>query len=283
MIVGPLLAIFPHPDDETFTAGGVMAAAIERGIPVTLVCATRGEAGESSIPGLDDPEKLGAVREQELREAMGHLGVTDVRFLGYRDSGMEGSAEAEDERAFVRVPLEEAAARLASLIREIRPSAILTYGPDGIYGHPDHLHLHHAVVRAVTLAADPAFAGPPAEAWRTPRLYFGTVPREEMVAMLERAGGPLESISETARANLGTPTADISHFIDTTRWAEEKRAAFAAHRTQTGEGGPISDIPPDVLEERLGREFFVRANLPWSTEVDQPDLLDELATEHSSR
>ncbi len=281
--MGPLLAIFPHPDDETFTAGGVMAAAIERGIPVTLLCATRGEAGESSIPSLDDPDKLGAVREQELREAMLHLGVTDVRFLGYRDSGMEGSSEADHERAFVRVPVEDVAAGLASLIRDIRPTAILTYGPDGIYGHPDHLHLHHATVRAVILAADPAFAGPPADVWRTPGLYFGTAPREEMQAMLEREGSPLESISETARANLGTPTADITHVIDTTRWADGKGAAFAAHRTQTGEGGPINNIPPDVLEQRLGREYFVRAALPWSAQIAEPDLLDELAVEQASR
>lgn len=274
--MGPLLAIFPHPDDETFTAGGVMAAAVERGMPVTLLCATRGEAGESAIPGVENPEQLGIVREDELREAMRHLAVTDVRFLGYRDSGMEGSPEAEDERAFVRATLPDAAAKIASIIREIRPRVILTYGPDGIYGHPDHLHLHRATELAVIEAANPDFGGSSAEPWKTPRLYFGTAPREEMLAMLERPGSPLESISDSARANLGTPAADITHTIDTSRWVDAKREAFAAHRSQTGEGGPLSSIPAEVLEQRLRREYFVRAHLPWSANGEAPDLLDEL-------
>ena len=83
-----MLTIFAHPDDETFSAAGVMAAAAERGLPVTVISATRGEAGESAIAGLDDPERLGVVRERELREAMRQIGVLDVRLLGHRDSGM---------------------------------------------------------------------------------------------------------------------------------------------------------------------------------------------------
>ena len=113
----PLLAVFAHPDDETFGAAGVMAAAVERGVPVTVISATRGEAGESSIAGLDDPERLGVVRERELREAMRQIGVSDVRLLGYRDSGMAGSPSAEDPQAFIRAPVETVAARLASHIR----------------------------------------------------------------------------------------------------------------------------------------------------------------------
>src|SRR5829696_5713919 len=102
----PLLAIFAHPDDETFGAAGVMAAAVERGVPVTVISATRGEAGESSVAGLDAPEQLGVVREQELREAMRQIGVSDVRLLGYRDSGMAGSPSAEDPQAFIRAPVD---------------------------------------------------------------------------------------------------------------------------------------------------------------------------------
>lgn len=276
----PLLAIFPHPDDETFTAAGLLAATAERGIPVTLVCATRGEAGESSLPELDDPDRLGAVREEELRDAMAHLGVRDVRFLDYRDSGMEGSVEAQHPRALVQAPEETVAAELAGLIREIAPGIVLTYGPEGIYGHPDHLHLHKAALRAVHLAADPAFAGQQSrEPWQTPDLYFGTAPREEMVAIFDRPNSPLSSISETALANLGTPRAGITHEIDVRRWLAAKRAAVAAHVTQTGEGGPLSGMPAEAMESRLLREHYVRARLPWNTPDDPPTLLDQLAAE----
>ena len=270
--MGPLLAIFPHPDDETFSAAGVMAAAVERGAPVTVISATRGEAGESSIPGLDDPERLGVVRERELRDAMQQLGITDVRFLAYRDSGMEGSAQAQHPRALVGAPVEEVAETLATYIRTVMPQVIITYGQDGLYGHPDHLHLHYAVLQAIESAADPAPNGRGADApWRTAQLYFATAPREDLLAMLERPDSPLQSLSPAALANLGTPRADITHVIDVSHWAEKKRAAIASHRTQTGEGGPLANMPQEVVERRLACEFFVRAPLPWSSPEGQQD------------
>ena len=286
--MGSLLAIFPHPDDETFSAAGVMAGAVERGVPVTVISATRGEAGESSIPGLDDPERLGVVRERELRDAMRQLGVTDVRFLAYRDSGMEGSPEAEHPQALVRASVDAVATELVTHIRTVQPHVIITYGQDGLYGHPDHLHLHYAVLRAVESAADPAHTHKGrtmSEPWQTGRLYFATAPREDMLAMLERPDSPLQSLSPAARANLGTPRADITHVIDISRWAVKKRVAIAAHRTQTGEGGPLANMPQDVVERRLAREFFVRAALPWSspeTQVDEePDIIAALAGERN--
>lgn len=274
---GPLLAIFPHPDDETFTAGGLLAAARERGIGVTLVCATRGEAGESAIPGLDHDDVLGEVRERELREAMAKLDVDDVRFLGFRDSGMEGSAEAGHPHAFVRAPICLVASQLADLICEIRPEVIVTFGPEGVYGHPDHLHLHEAAVEAVLIAArtDPATAQGQ-ESWRTPSLYFGTAPREDMLAIFDRPNSPLPSLSETARANLGTPRGDITHVLDVRHWDAPKRAAIKAHFTQTGEGGPLGAMPSEALEARIGWEHFVRAELPWGKSEEPQDLLDLL-------
>ena len=282
--MGPLLAIFPHPDDETFSAAGVIAAAVERGVPVTVISATRGEAGESSIPSLDDPERLGVVRERELCDAMHQLGVTDVRFLTYRDSGMEGSSQAEHPKALVRSPVEEVAAKLVPHIRAVRPQVIMTYGQDGLYGHPDHLHLHYAVFQALQSAADSAYQGrATSEPWQTARLYFATAPREDLLAMLERPESPLQSLSPAALANLGTPRADITHVVDISPWAEKKRAAIAAHRTQTGEGGPLANMPPEVVERRLAREFFVHAPLPWSLpgtqEVGELDIIAALAGE----
>ena len=278
----PLLTLFAHPDDETFSTGGLMAAAVERGQPVTALSATRGEAGESAIADLDDPERLGVVRERELREAMRQVGVSDVRLLGYRDSGMAGSPSAEHPQAFVRVPVESAASRIASQIRSVRPHVIVTFGPEGLYGHPDHLHMHHAALRAIELAADPSHTGrATAEPWQTPVLYFAAFPREDMLALFDRPNSPLRSLPEDARGNLGTPRSEITHRIDIEPWRERKRAAIAAHRTQTAAGGPLAGIPPEVIEWQLTSEYFVRAPLPWASPEDHggSDIITVLADE----
>lgn len=273
---GSLVAFFAHPDDETFTSAGVMAAAVERGIPVTVITATRGEAGGSGIPGLDDAERLGEERERELRDAMRQIGVTDVRWLGYRDSGLEDETAAAHPLAFTRIPVADVATILASQIRELRPEVLLAFGPEGLYGHPDHLHAHQVALQAVELAADPHFQDPGgAGPWQTPYLYFTAFPREEMQAMLER--GRFAWLSPEARANLGTPAADITHTVDIAPWTERKRAAIAAHQTQTGPGGPLSDIPPDAMETRWRREHFVRVPLPWSLPATTDDLITNLA------
>lgn len=274
---GPLVAFFAHPDDETFTSAGVMAAAVERGIPVTVITATRGEAGGSGIPGLDDAEQLGEVRDRELRDAMRQIGVTDVRWLGYRDSGLEDAAAAAHPLAFTRIPVTEVATSLAAHIRELRPEVLLTFGPEGLYGHPDHLHAHQVALEAVHLAAGPHLQDSDgAEPWQTPYLYFTAFPREDMQKMLER--GRFSWLSPEARANLGTPMADITHTVDIAPWAARKRAAIAAHETQTGPGGPLSDIPPDAMETRWRREHFVRVPLPWSAGSATDDLITTLAT-----
>jgi N-acetyl-1-D-myo-inositol-2-amino-2-deoxy-alpha-D-glucopyranoside deacetylase len=278
----PLLTIFAHPDDETFGTAGVMAAAVERGLPVTVISATRGEAGESAVPGLDDPERLGIVRERELHEAMRQIGVSDVRLLGYRDSGMAGSPSAEHPRAFIRVPVESAASTLASHIRSIRPHVILTFGPEGLYGHPDHLHMHHVALRAIQLAADPPHRGrATAEPWKTPVLYFAAFPREDMLAMFDRPNSPLSSLSDDARANLGTPRSQITHRISIEPWKASKRAAIASHRTQTAAGGPLAGIPPEVIEWQLSSEYFVRVPRPWSSADDSTNdiIIAALAAE----
>jgi LmbE family N-acetylglucosaminyl deacetylase len=271
-VSGPLLAIFAHPDDETFSAAGLMAAAVERQHPVTIVSATRGEAGKSAIPGLDTPERLGAVREEELREAMTSLGVADVRFLDYRDSGLDG--EQLDPLALTAASLADVAAALVPHILDLRPKMIVTFGPDGIYGHPDHIHVHHAALRAVSAAV-----GSPG-GWRTPYVYFATAPREAMHAMIESGEDRFDWMSPEMKANLCTPLADITHVLDISPWAEQKRTAIFAHRTQTAPGGPLSQLPADQLDRWLFREHFVRAPLPWSAPDD--DLLTVLASERRS-
>jgi LmbE family N-acetylglucosaminyl deacetylase len=278
---GPLLLVFAHPDDETFSCGGTLAAATARGVPATLICATRGEAGKTGDPRLDTPEVLAMVREQELRAAMRALGVADVRFLDYRDSGMAGTPENDDPRAFMLAPEAEVVAKLVVHLRAVRPATVVTFGPDGIYGHPDHLAVHRATTAAVHAAADPAFLPAVGDPWRTPALYYATTPRERLQALVQRPDSPLRELSPEQVARLGTPRAEITTVVDVSPHRGAKWRAIAAHRTQVGDGGPLSGIPDEQIEAITGREHFVRMPLPWddpTAPVD--DLLARLAAAH---
>jgi N-acetyl-1-D-myo-inositol-2-amino-2-deoxy-alpha-D-glucopyranoside deacetylase len=275
-----LLMIFAHPDDETFGCAGTVAALAERGVPSTLICLTRGEAGDSSIPNLDDPGLLGAVREQELRDAMAAVGLLDVRLGDFRDSGMPGSPAADDPRALVRADEQALAARLVVPIRALRPATVITFGPDGIYGHGDHLVAHRTATAAAGLAGDPAFRPELGPAWRAQALYYQAAPRDELVAMMERRGKPNNGMPEEFHGKMGVPREEIDTWIDVGPWGERKLAAMNAHRTQFGEGGPIADVPEEDRRLRLRRETFVRVALPWQDPANLPaDPVARLAAE----
>lgn len=278
---GPLLLVFAHPDDEVFGCAGTMAAAVEAGAHVALICATRGEMGDSSIPNLDEPEMLGAVREEELRAANALIGVTDVRLLDYRDSGMPGSPANAHPRAFANVPEDLVAARLVVAIRALRPTTVVTFGPDGVYGHPDHLVAHRATEAAVGLAADGDFRPELGAAWRVSALYFLAIPRDELLAMFEQRGKPGNGMPPELLDRMGTPREEIDTWIDISPWAEGKRRAMAAHRSQTGEGGPIQEVAEDAMERRLSRETFRRVSLPWT--ADGGDVVAAIAAAHPYR
>lgn len=126
-----MLVILAHPDDESFAAGGTLAKYAHHGVQVVLLCATRGEAG---IPGLT-PEEAGTIRERELRQAAEHLGV-EVYFLGYRDGEL---ADTKPESLLETI---------ACWLDLVQPQVILTFGPDGVSGHPDHIAISQTVTRA---------------------------------------------------------------------------------------------------------------------------------------
>jgi N-acetyl-1-D-myo-inositol-2-amino-2-deoxy-alpha-D-glucopyranoside deacetylase len=269
----PILLVYAHPDDEIFGAAGTMAALRERGLPVTLVCATRGEAGEISDPALATPETLAAVREGELRTAMAALDVDDVRFLDYRDSGMEGTPENDDPRALVQQPEAIVAAQIAAVIRDVRPRAVVTFGPDGVYGHPDHLYVHRATVRAVHLAPRPLAP------FEVSALYFSTTPRERLQERAALRRGPFKDMKPERLALIGTPRAEITTALDVGRYLQRKRAAIRAHRTQFGPDGPMAELPGDEVDRIFSREHFVRFRLPWSAPGAGDDPLAALEAE----
>ena len=143
-----LLAVLAHPDDETFGTGGTLALYSRRGVKVYLVCATRGEVGEMDPSLLHGFASVGERREAELRCAAKKLGLVEVFFLGYRDSGMPGSPDNENPMALAATPVDKVASEVAQYIQKLRPQVVLTFDPVGGYHHPDHIAIHKATVKA---------------------------------------------------------------------------------------------------------------------------------------
>ena len=147
-----LMAILAHPDDESLGVGGTLAKYASEGVEVFLVTATRGQSGRyhghrepGKHPGA---EQLGRIRESELRAAVAVLGIRELTLLDYHDQALDRADPAE------------AVARLVAELRRVRPDVVLTFGPDGAYGHPDHIAICQFATAAVAAAASPSAAGP---------------------------------------------------------------------------------------------------------------------------
>ena len=168
-----VLAAFAHPDDEGFGSGGTLAMLAARGARITLVSLTNGDVGEISDPSLATPQTLARVRQEEMRQAALVTGVTDVRFLGYRDSGMAGTEDNNHPNSLYQAPPDQVVDPLVAIIREVRPEMIITHDPTGAYGHPDHVTTYSHVTQAFALSGDgAAHPSPPGsgdQPW-TPRL-----------------------------------------------------------------------------------------------------------------
>ncbi len=172
-----LLAVLAHPDDESFGMGGTLALYASRGAKVFLVCATRGEVGTVDDEFMRGFNSVAELRESELRCAARHLGLKEVFFLNYRDSGMPGSEDNLHPDAQVNRPVEDVAVKVLHYIRRLRPDVVITFDPIGGYRHPDHIQIHNATVMAFEKAADASFH-PEAGAPFQPRaLYFQTIQR----------------------------------------------------------------------------------------------------------
>ncbi|MBI4493865.1 MAG: PIG-L family deacetylase [Chloroflexi bacterium] len=280
-----LLAVFAHPDDEAFGVAGVLARAVEAGARVTVVCATRGEVGEISDLALASAETLGAVREGELRAACRELGVEEVYFLGYRDSGMAGTPENDDPRCLHRADPDEVVARLVRLVRELRPHVVITFEPGGGYGHPDHVAVSRHTTVAFDLAGDPralAEAGPP---HRPARLYYTAIPRGLLRELAERAraaGLEVGPFRDQDLDRLGVPDREITAAVDVSPWLDKKRRALAAHATQVGPNDPLHLLPDEWRDRLLGREHFVLARGEGG-EAARDDLLAGLGNSDPAR
>lgn len=227
-----VLVAVAHPDDETLAMGGTLAWLSQRGDRVTIVCATRGESGWIADPLLATRESLGAMREQELRRAAQVLGVADVCMLDYRDGTLSCVAPAELTGAF------------AAVIRRARPDVVITWGPDGGYGHPDHIAIS-AAVTAAFFATAPQPHDPRA-------LYYFAVRQHLLVRGLRWLSHQARR-GRAPRPPLRAPRASTE--IDVSSFRKTRLEALRQHRTQ---------IPADVWTRGLAALLAPRNNFAFS-------------------
>lgn len=245
-----LVAFHAHPDDEALLTGGTLARAAAEGHRVVLVTATAGEAGlAEGSDGLGDG--LGSRRLAELEAAARHLGCARVEVLGYRDSG-SGATTPGTVPGFADLDPEEPAARLAELLREERADVLTVYDARGGYGHRDHVQVHRVGTRAAELAG-------------TPVVLEATVDRD----LLRRVGSVLRRVPRVSHlipadgfASSYLPRAELTHRVDVRRHLVAKRAALAAHHSQSTGGASVRTValllrlPGPLLGLALGREWF---------------------------
>ena len=237
-----ILSALAHPDDESFGMGGTLALYAKRGADVYLICATRGEVGTVDEEHLKGFSSTAEMREGELRCAAEHLGLKQVFFLDYRDSGMPGSPDNQHPDAQVAHSVDEVAAKVVKTIRELKPDVVLTFDPIGGYRHPDHIHIHNATVLAFEKADDASFHPEAGVPFKPGRLYFHTFPRgflRMMVRLMPLVGvdptrfGRNKDVDVKSLAEVNFPT---HAKIDIRSVAGIKAAASACHASQGGAG-----------------------------------------------
>ncbi len=269
-----ILASYAHPDDEQGVTG-TLARAARAGIRTGLICATRGELGEIADPALATPDNLGTVREAEMRCAVETVGIQHLWFLDYRDSGMAGTAGNADPRAFNNADGEEATRRIVQIMREFRPQVVLTFEPNGGYGHPDHIAISRWTTAAFHAAGQAdAFpeAGPP---WAPARLFYAAIPRSGMRRFVEflREHQPDSAFAQIDPEQMGMPDEEITNTVDVSDLADLKAAALACHATQLPPDSPFARLPDEVQRAWRSQEFFALvAGTPMPPGADPSDL-----------
>ena len=244
-----IVSFHAHPDDESIQTGGTLARAAQAGHRVVLVFGTRGEHGEVDDGFLDEGETLGQRREQECHRSAEVLGAQRVAFLDYVDSGMVGTPENDLTGSFWTADLDEAAERLAAILREEAADVLTIYDDNGVYGHPDHLQVHRVGLRAAELAG-------------TPRVLEATMNRDHLRRVIELARDageiPEDEVPDTSeQSTFGKPEVEITHRIDVRDLAALKRASMAAHASQISETSFFLQMSDEAFDGTFGWEWYI--------------------------
>lgn len=250
MIAAPLrlLAILAHPDDESMGVGGTLAKYASEGVETHLVCATRGEAGWFGPPDeYPGPFALGQIRERELYAAADVLGIRSIRFLDECDGMLDRAQPAR------------VVSRIVRQIREIRPDVVVTFGPDGAYGHPDHIAISQFTTTAVMAANDVGYLTGDLLPHQVQKLYYMAF-SAAAIAIYEEAFGELAmEIDGVMRRSAPWPDWAITTGLDTTDHWRQVWAAILCHQTQLPGIDALTRLPEAKHRALWGTQTFYRA------------------------
>ena len=279
-----LLFVHAHPDDETLTTGGTIAHYIARGADVHVVTCTLGEEGEVigeryAQLAVDAADQLGGYRIGELTKALNALGVDEPNFLGgpghWRDSGMAGTEPRHHPR-FADADMREAVGELVAIIRRLKPHVVVTYDPNGGYGHPDHIQAHRVTTEAVSAAADSDYPGEP---WRVPKFYWTVTATSAMGAGLDDLDGAPDEWTRVTidLVPFGYPDDEIDAVVDASPHLPAKVNAMRAHATQVtvAPNGRSFALSNNIALPLLAEEHYIlvsgepgdRDDRGWETDL----------------
>jgi len=247
-----LLAVLAHPDDETLGNGGTIARYAREGVDVHLVTATRGERGrfrgEKDGPDHPGSEALARLREAELQAAAQVLGVRSVEILGYGDGVLD------------RVPAPEAIARIAAAIRRVRPQVVITFGPEGAYGHPDHIAICQLTTGAIVAAADPAHDAPHGHEapFAVSKLYYMAWTNAGWQAYQHAFKRLVSLVDGVEREAQPLPDWQITTWIDTRAEWQTVWRAVQCHDSQVAAYRQLAEMSPEDHEALWGVGTYYR-------------------------
>lgn len=246
-----LLAVLAHPDDESMGVGGVIAKYAADGVEVSLVVATRGQRGrfhghpqgDARHPG---PDTLAKLREQELQAAAAVLGIRDVTLLDYEDQALDRAEPAD------------AIGRIAHHIRRLRPQVVVTFGPDGTYGHPDHIAISQLTGGAIVAAARDDARDGGAAGHEVSKFYYLVWPQDMLDAFDHAYRRLVSQVDGVERRVVAWPEWQITTIVDTRDEWQTVWRAVSCHQSQVSAYERLMHLPDDQHTALWGRQCFYR-------------------------
>jgi N-acetyl-1-D-myo-inositol-2-amino-2-deoxy-alpha-D-glucopyranoside deacetylase len=273
-----------HPDDETFGLGTTLAYYALAGVKTYYVCATYGEVGTVDPEYMKGFSTIAELRTAEMRCAAQELGLAGVIYLGYRDSGMPGAPDNKHPNALFAAPIEQVAGKMVKVIRELKPDVVITHDAGGGYGHPDHIAVHNAVIKAFYASNDPALFQESGQVFQPAKLYFAVRPRglmRFMVRLMPLFGQNPHRFGRNKDIDLSKMVGEDYPVNAMVRLSKRsviiRNKAFACHASQGGAGprrGPFRFLR--LLEAIRGpRDYFMR-EYPAPNKKREKDLFEGL-------